>query len=177
MRLSRENMLALFLVPLASTAFRMLSPTNTSPHIISSAMYAKASDTTALMRDMQARILANDGDSDSDAALMLSALRGQNLNDDDRAKVGTTLQLVDFDAQAEAELPYDYQPQVLKEFFRKRPAAVLQRVIQILSVGGGFAFRVLLDQVTGRFDEPEREIARAVELRDLLTSLGPFFIK
>lgn len=175
MRLTRENLVALFLVPLTSNAFRTLSPR--SPQSTRTAIYARASETTALIRDMQAQIMASDGESDSDAALMLSALRGQNLNDDDSAQVGTTVRLVDFDAKAEADLPYDYKPQALKEFFRKRPAVVLQRMAQVFSVGGGFAFRVLLDQLMGRFDEPEREIARAAELRDLLTSLGPFFIK
>lgn len=36
--------------------------------------------------------------------------------------------------------------------------------------------KILIDLVvSGKLDDPEREIQRAGELRDLLTSLGPFF--
>ena len=47
---------------------------------------------------------------------------------------------------------------------------------QVLSVGGGFIARSALDAALGR-DDPELEVKRAAELRDLITSLGPFYIK
>ena len=172
-RLSTLVMLAAAMIG-PTTAFtlptqRLHVTTTTTPYA------GRVSETTALMQDMRQRMMA---DADDDTALMLSALRGQNLNDDDAARVGTTVRLVDFRADDTAALPYDYQPAALKAFFQKRPAAVLQRILQIATVGGGYALRVALDQIFGNEQTAaQREVARAAELRDLLTSLGPFFIK
>ena len=49
-------------------------------------------------------------------------------------------------------------------------------MVQVASVGGGFIARTALDAFLGR-DDPELEVKRAGELRDLITSLGPFYIK
>ena len=114
---------------------------------------------------------------DDEAALFMQALRGQNLNDDDRASLSTVVRLVEIQGSDKDQLPFDYNPKALKEFFRKRPLAVLTRIAQVASVGGGYALGILMDQLSGKLDDPEREIQRAGELRDLLTSLGPFFIK
>jgi len=48
-----------------------------------------------------------------------------------------------------------------------------------LTVGGGYLMKLSLDAVLRRNtkDNPELEIKRAAELRDIITSLGPFFIK
>lgn len=113
-----------------------------------------------------------------DANLVLQALRGKNLNDDDAAVAGLEMRLVDIAPKENESLPFDYNPQALKNFFSKRPGAVLTRILQLTSVGGGFAFNVILDQLLGRVkNNPDLEIQRAGELRDLITSLGPFFIK
>lgn len=134
-------------------------------------MSTRVKDTTAVMREMREQMAADD-----DAALFMSALRGQNLNDDDRASLSTVVRLVEIEG-GDDQLPFDYNPKALKQFFSKRPAAVLTRIAQVASVGGGYAIKVLIDQLTGKLNDPEREIERAGELRDLLTSLGPFFIK
>ncbi len=42
-------------------------------------------------------------------------------------------------------------------------------------IGGGFALRLGWDTLRGRLKETER--ARAIELREIMTSLGPAYIK
>lgn len=110
----------------------------------------------------------------------MKALRGQGMNDDDRAAEGVQMRLVDEDldvVDGKTGLPYVYDPKVLKDYFSQRPLVVLQRLVQVISVGGGFFFRSALDQVLGRGDDADLEVKRAGELRDLITSLGPFYIK
>jgi aarF domain-containing kinase len=110
---------------------------------------------------------------DEDANLMMQALRGQGLNDDDSAVQGLQLRLVDVDG---SQLPFEYDPVVLKQVFSKRPVAVATRILQVLSVGGGVIFNAVLDKLLGRMT-PDLEVKRAGELRDVIASLGPFFIK
>lgn len=111
---------------------------------------------------------------DEDANLMIQALRGQGMNDDDAAMQGLEMRLVD--TGEESSLPYEYNPAALKEYFSKRPLTVLTRIVQVMSVGGGVIFNTLLDTLFDRMT-PEIEVKRAGELRDIITSLGPFFIK
>ena len=61
---------------------------------------------------------------DDDTALLMQAMRGQNLNDDDRASMSTVVRLVEIEGSDGDQLPFDYDPKALKEFFRKRPLAV-----------------------------------------------------
>ena len=128
------------------------------------------------MRDMRSEIAAQN----EDANLIMQALRGQNLNDDDAAVAGLQLQLVDIGALKDEEtgLPYDYNPRALKEFFSKRPLAVATRILQLATTGGNFMLKVLLDRLLKRNEKnPDLEVQRAAELRELVTSLGPFYIK
>jgi len=75
-------------------------------------------------------------------------------------------------------LKEEYDPVALKQFFSERPLAVLTRILQIVTVGGGFLATAAVDVILQRHkDNPELEIQRAAELRDIITSLGPFFIK
>ena len=125
------------------------------------------------MQDMRNELAKNE-----DANLMMQALRGQNLNDDDTAVAGLEMRLVDIAPRDNDSLPFDYDPQALKVFFSSRPIAVATRVLQLLSVSGGFLVNVLGDQLFHRGKtNPDLEVQRASELRELITSLGPFFIK
>ena len=108
---------------------------------------------------------------DEDARLMMQALRGQGLNDDDSAMKGLQMRLIDVnddDGQPSA-LPYEYDPQVLKAIFSKRPLAVVSRILQISSVAGGVMFNAALDNLLGRMT-PDLEVQRAGELRDIITA-------
>lgn len=127
------------------------------------------------MNDIRSQISENE-----DADLILKALRGSGMNDDSSAAAGLEMRLVSEDLLVDGStgLPYDYDPETLRRYFAKRPGVVLQRIAQVLSVGGGFLGKVVLDRLTGRMvDNPELEVERAGEVRDLITSLGPFYIK
>mmetsp|Transcript_24813 Transcript_24813/g.30487 ORF Transcript_24813/g.30487 Transcript_24813/m.30487 type:complete len:824 (+) Transcript_24813:110-2581(+) len=130
-----------------------------------------ASETSKMMAEMRSQIAENE-----DANLMMQALRGQNMNDDATAAMGVEMRLVDIDAGT--GLPYSYQPEALREFFGAKPLTVVKRIFQVLSVGGGFITNNLIDTILKRnVDNPDLEVQRAGELRDIITSLGPFYIK
>lgn len=145
------------------------------------------SDLSRQMRDMQSQMVADNEDAD----LIMQALRGRNINDDDAQVQGLEMKLVGFDDADELcdvdgdncvgaadRLPYDYDPTALREFFAKRPRLVAARVAQIATSGGGVLFNFAMDALSGRLkDDPDLEVKRAGELRDTITSLGPFFIK
>lgn len=138
---------------------------------------SSVSETSAMMKDMREQLNEND-----DARMVMDALRGKNLNDDDAALDGLEMRLVDVggvDAtDPSSGLPYEYDPVALQNFFKKRPLTILQRILQLASVGGGLTVKLALDALLGRVkDNPELEIKRAGELRDIITSLGPFYIK
>lgn len=98
------------------------------------------------------------------------------MNDDDNAAEGVTMRLVEEDLDGGTGLPYNYDPDILKEYFSNKPLTVMRRIAQVASVGGGFFARTALDALLGNND-PDLEVKRAGELRDLITSLGPFYIK
>ena len=129
------------------------------------------------LSDLRSQIEANE-----EASLLIQALRGNGMNDDDRAAEGVTMQLVDIYSGSSSldTLKEEYDPVALKEFFSKRPLSVLTRILQIVSVGGTFLASLASDIIMGRNnykENPELEVQRASELRDIITSLGPFFIK
>lgn len=144
------------------------------------------SDLSRQMRDMQSQMVEDNEDAD----LIMQALRGRNINDDDAQVAGLEMKLVGFDDADELcdvdgancagadRLPYDYDPVALQEFFSTRPGLVASRVAQIATSGGGVLFNFARDALSGRLkDDPDLEVQRAGELRDTITSLGPFFIK
>lgn len=139
----------------------------------STSLNSSVSETSDLLKSLRSDMAENE-----DAMNIMSALRGQGMNDDDMAAEGVQMRLVDEDLIDDGTgLPYVYDPNVLKEYYSKRPLLVVKRMIQVISVGGGFFARSALDQIFGRGDDAELEVKRAGELRDLITSLGPFYIK
>ncbi len=138
-----------------------------------SQLYSTVRDTSSLMQEMRKELAKNE-----DANLMMQALRGQNLNDDDTAVAGLEMRLVDIAPRDNDSLPFDYDPQALKIFFSSRPTAVMTRVLQLFTVSAAFLVNVLGDQLFQRGKtNANLEVQRAAELRELITSLGPFFIK
>lgn len=136
-------------------------------------LYNTASETSEMIKEMREKMNENE-----EARLVMEALRGQGLNDDDTAVEGLQMRLVDVDSDRGDVLPYDYNPNALKKFFGSRPLSVLTRISQVLTVGGGLFLNAALDKVLGRLkNNPDLEVKRAAQLRDTITSLGPFFIK
>jgi len=143
--------------------------------ITPSATAISVSKTSEMMKDMRAQIAAENEDAD----LIMQALRGQGMNDDNNAASGLEMKLIEEDMVDDGTgLPYNYNPEALKEYFSGKPLVVLQRIAQVLTVGGGFLTSIALDNALGRIEgNPDLEVKRACELRDLITSLGPFYIK
>lgn len=174
MRISGASFLAC-LVLWAQDGAAFQSKSSQSRQASPSSLFSSVSDMSAQMKEMRERM-----NEDSDTKMMMDALRGKNLNDDDSAVAGLQMRLVDVGAGSDGTdiLPFDYNPVALKKFFAKRPLAVLTRVLQVTTVGGNFLFNAALDNALGRLERnPDLEVQRAAELRDIITSLGPFFIK
>lgn len=68
-----------------------------------------------------------------------------------------------------------YDPDAITRYYRWRPWKIVWRSLQILWMFGWFVGCLFLDKWTGRID---RNLPRrAIQLRKLLTNLGPTFIK
>ncbi|KAK4425329.1 hypothetical protein Salat_1726900 [Sesamum alatum] len=107
-------------------------------------------------------------------AILMRGLRGQNLKDTLFADDNIKLRLVEVDESSEF-LPLVYDPDSIAAYWGKRPRAVATRIVQLLSVAGGFLSRLALDLINNKIKE--NEVARAIELREIVTSLGPAYIK
>ncbi|XP_057540865.1 uncharacterized protein LOC130818712 isoform X3 [Amaranthus tricolor] len=107
-------------------------------------------------------------------AILMRGLRGQNLTDSQFAAADVQLRLVEVDESSEF-LPLVYDPVSISSYWGKRPRAVATRIVQLLSVAGGFLSRLGLDVINKKVKE--NEVARAIELREIVTSLGPAYIK
>eukprot|EP00985_Skeletonema_marinoi_P021907 scaffold13688_cov157-Skeletonema_marinoi.AAC.11 len=144
---------------------------------------SSVSNLSQQMRDMQSQIISENEDAD----LIMQALRGKNINDDDTQVQGLEMNLIDFDddggsggtaLDSSDRLPYEYDPVALKAFFSKRPNLITARITQVMSKGGAVVVNFARDVLTGAIkNDPDLEVKRAAELRDTITSLGPFFIK
>lgn len=69
-----------------------------------------------------------------------------------------------------------YSPELLAARYGSRPFKVALRAAEVLSELASFGVKVLLDERRGE-SSSERRRARAVELRTILTRLGPTFVK
>ncbi|KOO28189.1 hypothetical protein Ctob_008322 [Chrysochromulina tobinii] len=114
---------------------------------------------------------------DESTAALMQALRGTNINDDDFAASGSTMSVVEMRSLGDS-LPLDYDPPALSAYFAKRPGAVITRVLQVLSVSGGWLASVAFEALRGQLTPgSEAEVQAVARLRGVLVSLGPFFIK
>lgn len=111
---------------------------------------------------------------DENLKVLMASLRGQNLSDADFAAEGVEMRLVTMDEDGEG-LPLEYDPDLIAEYWGRRPVAVFTRIVQLLSIAGGFLGGVGMDLLTGK--SKENEVKRAIELRNIMTSLGPAYIK
>ena len=71
--------------------------------------------------------------------------------------------------------PLRYDPEAIAEHYGRRPFQVLGRVISIFWPMLTFAFAIFWDKQTGRLERNER--TRAIQVRELVTRLGPAYIK
>ena len=131
-------------------------------------------DISSQIKDIRSSLAA-----DERTSLMLDALRGKNINDDDRQGYGVDMKVVEVRSNNKKDefdvLPTVYDPIKLDNYFRKRPGAQLTRVWQVVSASVSYVSGVLGDYITGNTEDIE--VRRAAELRNTIVSLGPFFIK
>lgn len=146
---------------------RIVSSTPSSSS--STGLYSSVSETSQMVQGIRSQLAENE-----EASLVMDALRGKNMNDDDAQAAGVQMRLVH--ASGSETLKTDYDPEALRELFSKRPLTVINRIAQVAGVGGGWVLRNVMDKVLGR-SSPDLEVQRAGELRDVITSLGPFYIK
>ena len=67
-----------------------------------------------------------------------------------------------------------YDPEAIAAYYGRRPLQVVARLVAICFPLLGFYLQLWLDRRLGRRDQEQR---RAVQLRQLLTNLGPAYIK
>ena len=159
----------------ASCLVRPLSlPRGSSPRValklrmVSSSVGAASSQ----LRELRASLAQ-----DEKTRLMMDALRGKNLNDDDRQGEGIDMKVVEMRRASDKDdvLPLAYDPSRLEVYFSRRPGAIATRTWQIFSTSSSFLVSVLFDLIRGNTED--MEVRRAAELRNTIVSLGPFFIK
>lgn len=74
-----------------------------------------------------------------------------------------------------ANQDWNYDPIAINAFYRKHPFRVMGRLITVLIPCIAFAFGLWWDKFRGR--SPKTERFRAIQLREILTELGPTYIK
>jgi hypothetical protein len=77
--------------------------------------------------------------------------------------------------EGDDQLPLYYDSGLIAQYWRRRPAAVVQRIVQLTTIAGGFIAGIAMD--IARKKTEENSVKRAIQLRDIVTSLGPAYIK
>ena len=116
---------------------------------------------------------------DDDLSVLMAGLRGKNIDDSDFAADGVQMKVVDLDKlkndELGDELPLYYDPELIASYWSRRPAAVAQRVAQLATIGGSFITGIVTDFATKSVEK--NSVKRAIQLREIVTSLGPAYIK
>ncbi|MBT9312349.1 ABC1 kinase family protein [Leptothoe kymatousa] len=68
-----------------------------------------------------------------------------------------------------------YDPDAIAQYYRSRPVQIFLRLVELLWTFLGFGLGLLWDRQTG--GAAKNEAKRAIQLRDVLTKLGPAYIK
>ena len=127
-----------------------------------------------LSKQMQtARMDMEQDEVDERVRVLMEGMRGKSLNDDDFAAADTTMRVIEFDSKNDLPLEYDYQ--ALKDYYKARPKLWITRLLQVAAAGSQFLVPTVVDALTGQLEK--NSVARTRALREVLTSLGPFFIK
>lgn len=115
-------------------------------------------------------------ESDPRVRAMMAGLRGSNQNIDDFASAGVQMNLIEMSRSDDDEsLPLAYDPDAIAAYWDRRPVSIIQRCVQLIGIAGGFLSRLGFDALNGRLQSTE--VDRAIDLRNIMTSLGPAYIK
>ncbi|KAG2482850.1 hypothetical protein HYH03_018241 [Edaphochlamys debaryana] len=107
--------------------------------------------------------------------VLMAGFRGSNLNDDDFASKNVVMELIETDSDSDHQLPLTYDVDEISAYWGRRPVSVITRICQLLGISGKFLTGLAWDAARGQLRE--NEVARAIELRNIVTSLGPAYIK
>ena len=101
-------------------------------------MSTSVKDLSSQMKSIRSQLSSS---TDVRTQLMMDALRGKNLNDDDKQTIGIDMQVVEMKRTSDDDsdvLPTYYDPLLLEAYFSKRPAAVRTRIFQIARASAGY---------------------------------------
>ncbi|CCQ61264.1 ABC1 kinase family protein [Crocosphaera watsonii] len=70
---------------------------------------------------------------------------------------------------------WQYSPETINDYYRKRLLQVIRRLINVFLLFASFALGLWWDKIRGK--NPKEERKRAIHLREMLTELGPTYIK
>ena len=135
----------------------------------------RVSDISSQLRDVRKQM-----DEDEGLSTLMRGLRGANLNADDFADESVRMRLVEVDVQggggdATEALPLTYDPERIAQYWGVRPVSVVTRILQLGSIASGFLSGVVWDFFTDKLKV--NEVRRARQIREIVTSLGPAYIK
>ncbi|NEO27099.1 MAG: AarF/ABC1/UbiB kinase family protein, partial [Kamptonema sp. SIO4C4] len=82
--------------------------------------------------------------------------------------------ILDADTLTEKEIGH-YDPDLIMAYYGRRPLRVISRLFSIVFPFLSFALGLWWDKVQGKLDKNEHK--RAIQLREILTELGPTYIK
>ncbi|XP_047332893.1 uncharacterized protein sll0005 [Impatiens glandulifera] len=151
-------------------------PVEAAPKVVNGSARPDVNGVSTRMKDVSKEIqrVRAQMEEDEQLASLMRGLRGQNIQDSQFADENIQLRLVEVNESSES-LPSVYDPASISAYWGKRPRVVATRIVQLLSVAGGFLSSIIFDVINKKVKE--NEVARAIELRDIVTSLGPAYIK
>ncbi|GBF99091.1 hypothetical protein Rsub_11900 [Raphidocelis subcapitata] len=124
---------------------------------------------SAQMREVRSRM-----EKDEQLGALMAGFRGSNLSDADFAESDTAMRFVEASGDAEG-LPQVYDPAAISAYWGVRPVSVVRRIVQLMSIAGSFLSGLAIDVATDKVKA--NEVTRAIQLREIVTSLGPAYIK
>ncbi|GFH29951.1 protein kinase domain-containing protein, partial [Haematococcus lacustris] len=142
-----------------------------------SAVKVQARATSVRQISSDLRAARSQLEEDEQLKVLMAGLRGSKADTSDFAGASVQMKLVEVQrSEGDTEsLPLVYDPDAIALYWGRRPVSVITRLLQLFSIAGGFLGKLAWDGLRGRLQATE--VARAVELRNIMTSLGPAYIK
>ncbi|GLI71535.1 hypothetical protein VaNZ11_016767 [Volvox africanus] len=160
-------------VPSASSAVVMPPSMRRGDAAVMAAVAGSPTSVTAISSQMRA--VQSKMEEDEQLRVLMAGFRGSNLNEDDFASSGVRMELIETDSDSDHQLPLVYDVEAISAYWDRRPVSVVTRITQLLGISGRFITALLVDAAAGKLRE--NEVVRAIQLRDIVTSLGPAYIK
>eukprot|EP00198_Chlamydomonas_reinhardtii_P009358 XP_001698695.1 ABC1/COQ8 ser/thr kinase [Chlamydomonas reinhardtii] len=162
-----------------SAATRRVAPAAAVPAAVRRNVAAAAATggaaTSVAAMSSQMRAVRSKMEEDEQLRVLMAGFRGANLNEDDFANSNVRMELIETDSDSDHQLPLTYDVDAISRYWDRRPVSVVTRIAQLLGISGKFLTGLAVDAAAGKLRE--NEVKRAIQLRDIVTSLGPAYIK